>query len=222
MEKFYDVLIFLCNKILEQLYPPICIICGKQKKDWLCEKCEKEIKKIQKCKCEKVKNKFFENYIYVFKYEGIIRNKIIDYKFNEKSYYYKFFSKIILKNAKIYGNLKKYDIIMPVPIHKKRKKQRGYNQSALIAKEIAKKIENLKYENEILIKQKNIKPQSSLNKIQRKENVINAYKIQNVEKIINKNIIIFDDIYTSTVNECAKILKQNGANKILVLTIAKD
>ena len=57
-----------------------------------------------------------------------------------------------------------------------------------------------------------------------KGNVKDVYKIVNKEKIENKNIVLFDDIYTTgnTVNEISKILKQNGANKILILTIAKD
>ena len=63
-----------------------------------------------------------------------------------------------------------------------------------------------------------------LNRKERKRNVENVYKIEEKDKIKNKNIIIFDDIYTTgnTVNELAKILKENGAKNILVLTIAKD
>ena len=55
-------------------------------------------------------------------------------------------------------------------------------------------------------------------------NVKNVYKVAEEQKIVNKNIIIFDDIYTTgnTVNECAKVLKESGANKIGILTIAKD
>lgn len=113
---------------------------------------------------------------------------------------------------------------MPVPIHKKRKRQRGYNQSELITKEIASKLENLEYQNKVLQKVKHTIPQSSLSKEQRKRNVESVYKIINKEKIKNKKVILFDDIYTTgaTVKEIAKLLKQNGASKILVLTIAKD
>ena len=111
-------------------------------------------------------------------------------------------------------------------MYKKKKNQRGYNQSELIAKEIAKKIENIEYRNDILLKIKNTARQSSLNKEQRKENIKNAYLIKssNKEYILNKNILIFDDIYTtgSTANECAKMLKEAGAKNIGILTIAKD
>ena len=109
-------------------------------------------------------------------------------------------------------------------MHKKKKNQRGYNQSELIAKETAKKVENIEYRNDILIKIRNTAKQSSLNKEQRKENLKNAYVVNNNEYILNKNILIFDDIYTtgSTANECAKTLIEAGAKDVGILTIARD
>ena len=102
---------------------------------------------------------------------------------------------------------------------------RGYNQSELLAKEIAK-ILRIKTDTKTLKKTKNIIAQSTLNKEQREQNVIGAYKVKDIEKIKNKKILIFDDIYTtgSTVNECAKVLVQAGIpkNDIGILTIAKD
>lgn len=226
MEKLKRAFIFLCKKIEKVIFPPCCLICGKLEKEILCKECKKQIYEKAIFKIENNKNKdfYFKKHIYIFLYKDKIRNLILDYKFNDKSYLYELFSKIIIKNEKICGILKKYDIIIPVPIHKKRKNKRGYNQSELIARKIADKISNLEYGNKIIEKIKNTVQQSSLNKEQRKENVKEVYKIINKQKIINKKIIIFDDIYTtgSTVNACAKILKQNGAKEIIILTIAKD
>ena len=153
----------------------------------------------------------------------MIRQRLIEYKFQDKSYMYKTFAKIILKNKKVCGFLEKYDIIIPVPIHKKRRLKRGYNQTELIAKEICKNI-SLELKTDVLIKQKNIKAQSELNKNERKQNIKNAFEIKNINEIIDKKILLFDDIYTtgSTVNECSKILKKVGAKQIGVVTIAKD
>lgn len=121
--------------------------------------------------------------------------------------------------------MKKYDIILVVPISKSRKKERGYNQSELIAKEISKII-SVKLEKNILYKIKDTKPQSTLNKQQRKQNAEGAYIAENTLKIKNKKILIIDDIYTTgnTVNECAKVLveKEIKRNNIGILTIAKD
>ena len=214
------------EKILDLIFPPVCGICNKKINTYLCEKCEKEINKITCVGENRYDNKYFSTHMYLFKYEGIIRNKIISYKFNDKPYLYKTFCEIFVKNKKVCEFLKKYDIIISVPMYKKKKNQRGYNQSELIAKEIAKKTENIEYRNDILLKIKNTARQSSLNKEQRKENIKNAYLIKssNKEYILNKNILIFDDIYTtgSTANECAKMLKEAGAKDVGILTIARD
>lgn len=188
-----------------------------------CNKCKVKIKNNQINVIIKPRNKYFKELISIFKYEGIIRDKILQYKFEDKAYMYNTFAKIILKNEKICGLLKKYDIIIPVPIHKKRKAQRGYNQTQLIASKISKYVE-IKLCDDVLIKSKNTIAQSKLNKNKRKQNIKGAFKILNSEKIQGKNILLFDDIYTtgSTVNECSKILTRAGAKRIGVLTIAKD
>jgi competence protein ComFC len=213
----------MLEKFLDFLYPRTCGICGKICKEELCIKCNYELKKIDRTRIDIYKDRHFTFHSYLFKYEGIIRNKIINYKFREKSYLSGFFAKIIIKNKKICGFIENYDIIIPVPIHKKRNLFRGYNQTELIAKKIAKSC-NKQIENKVLIKQKNTVQQSTLNKKQRLDNVKNAYEVQNSQIIINKKVLLFDDIFTtgSTVNECCKILKKAGAIQIDVLTIAKD
>lgn len=120
--------------------------------------------------------------------------------------------------------IKKYDVLIPIPIHKDRMRTRGYNQSELIAKDLAYEIKNIKLENRVLIKTKNIIAQSSLNKKQRENNIKDVYQIKSVEKVMNKKILLLDDIYTtgSTVNECAKILKEAGCKEVGIITIAKD
>ena len=213
-----QVLIFL----LSIIYPQCCLLCGKISKEICCKSCRKDIN--FKIETNISKDFYFDKHIYFFQYEDEIRNLILNYKFKDKSYLYKFFSEIIIKNKKICRILKSYDIIIPVPIHKKRKSERGYNQSELIARDLAEKIQDIKLENKVVIKKNNTKKQSELSKEERKKNVIDAYEIINSEKIKDKSIVLFDDIYTtgSTVNEISKILKRSGAKKILVVTIAKD
>jgi phosphoribosyltransferase len=161
--------------------------------------------------------------MYIFRYEGKIRKIIIDYKFNEKSYIYVTFVNFLLKNKKIFENIKNYDTIIPVPISKKRQKERGYNQSLLIARKIAEKT-NLELMNNCLIKTKNIIEQSKLNKEDRLQNIYGVYELTNRQLIENKKILLIDDIYTtgSTVNECSRILRKANPEKIGVLVLAKD
>lgn len=212
--------------LLDLIYPPVCGICDKINKKNLCKKCELKIKKYEINKiedCRKDKLKYFDYHIKIFRYENIIRDKIIDYKFNEKAYLYKTFEKMILKTKKTYSFLKKYDIILYVPMFKKHKLIRGYNQSELIARKISDTL-GITLEKNNLAKVINTKKQSTLTKSERERNVKNAFKLKNPEKIKDKKIILFDDIYTtgSTVNECSKILKKAGAAEIVILTIAVD
>ena len=132
------------------------------------------------------------------------------------------FAGIILNNKKVETILKSYDIIVSVPMDSKKKNERGYNQTELITNIILKK-GNILVENRVLYKNKYTKTQSTLSLDERYENIKNAFLVKNAEKIKNKKVIVFDDIYTTgaTVNEISKLLKKAGAQKILVLVIAR-
>lgn len=192
----------------------------------MCENCKAQIDKLVIGKIDNYENKtdkFFNKHGYIFKYEGQIRKLLIDYKFNDKPYLYKTFASII-SNEKIINFINNYEIIIPVPIHKKRLNSRGYNQSELLVREISRKSKNIKFINNLLIKTKNNVAQSTLSKEDRVLNVKNIYKVQNNDLIKGKSIILLDDIYTTgnTVNECSRILKENGAREIGIFTISKD
>ncbi len=211
----------ILQNIIELIYHNVCRFCGKINKASICSTCMYNIKKMLNVRIEYVKKR---KHIYLFKYEDIIRQKLIEYKFADKSYINESFVKIILKNKKVNEILKSYDIIIPVPISKKRNFERGYNQSELIAKNISKFIENIECKTNILVKIKDNEKQSTLTKTKRIRNVKGVYKVKENKDIINKNIILFDDIYTtgSTANECCKILEFAGAKNVDILTIAKD
>ena len=241
VKNFYD-------RILDLVYPPVCGICGKFNQDFLCKKCQKMLEAEAKFEIDQVDNQeyFFENHLYIFKYEGIIRKLILNYKFNEKSFLYKTFVNFLLKNEKFFKILKSYDTIIPVPVSSKRMNERGYNQSELLANDIVKQIieissnhmlngilitqkdniQKLKCEcvTDCLIKNKNIIEQSKLNKEQRQKNIQGVYILRNEEKLIDKKILLIDDIYTtgSTANECCKVLQKAKPKKIDVFTLAKD
>lgn len=129
-----------------------------------------------------------------------------------------------MSNKKIVDFINNYEIILPVPIHKKRLNGRGYNQSELLAREISRKLKNIQFFNKLLIKTENNVAQSTLTKEERILNVKNIYKVQNNNLIREKSIILLDDIYTTgnTVNECSRLLKENGAREIGIFTISKD
>lgn len=238
---------FMLEFVLNFLFPPICGICGKINKNWLCENCEKSLNRIKKTEIiipnelrehkeekkysvdylkysnEESQKLFYDSLLYMFEYKGIIRQLILKYKFRQKAYLYNMFSRIILKDEKILSQIKSYDVIIPIPMFKEKKKRRGYNQTELITKLISKEL-NINLQDNNLIKIKNTKTQSTLSRNERKENIKNAFFVNNKEEVENKRIIIFDDIFTTgeTVNEASRILKKVGAKEILVFVVAKD
>lgn len=212
------------NNVINIFYPNVCGICDKVSKYDICPKCLKKLNSLKQCKKHIYLKRNFTTHMYIFKYEDIIRENIIKYKFYDQAYRYKSFVNFLRKDEKVCGFFEKYDIIIPVPISKVRNRKRGYNQSELIIKELSKTSTNMHISTNILYKKKNTLPQSSLDKNGRQNNLKGAYKVENSEMIINKKILLFDDIYTtgSTLDECAKVLKLAGAREVGALTLAKD
>ena len=211
---------YFLEKALEYIFLPSCGVCGKLGEGYLCKECEKELNKYT-INCNDFKQK--TDILHIFQYKELIRKLIIQYKFNNKSYLYKTFCEFIVKNKKAFDFIKSYDIIIPVPMHNRKKALRGYNQSELIAKELAKTAK-IKIFTDVLIKTKNNKVQSSLNKQDRKNNVKDVYKLVKKEKIYNKKVLIFDDIYTTgaTIEACKKEILTANVKSVGILTLAKD
>lgn len=113
------------------------------------------------------------------------------------------------------------DLLIPVPLHKSRYRERGFNQSEIIAEEISKTT-GVSLLREGLKRKKNTKDQTNLSPQQREQNVRGAFVVTQPGIINGKNIILVDDVITTgaTMNECARMLKQAGAEKILGMTIA--
>lgn len=231
--------------LLNLIYPQACVLCGKvvgikDKYEWICSKCERRTFKYKKEKYDEsltpiiyeshnsiLKNeKYFEGLFYLYDYKSIIRMLILNYKFRDNSYISRFFASEILKSKKFNEIIARYDIIMSVPIDKKSESIRGYNQTALIFKYLSKYIDKkeIKICTDNLVKIKRTKRQSSLSGIEREKNVSGAFSLLRPAEIVGKSIIIFDDIYTtgSTINEISKLLKSNGAARVLAVTLAKD
>ena len=215
----------MLETIQKLIYPPKCGICGKLDSKYLCRRCEKQMKKYAIYEIIENRNPYisFDEQISIFSYKSLIRDKILSYKFGENSYLYKTFVNFLIKNQKVFQKIKSYDIIIPVPISKKRKQERGYNQSSLIAREISK-ISDIQLVENCLYKIKNTIEQSKLNREAREKNSQNVYTIKNKQIIENKKILLLDDILTTgnTLNSCSKTLKEGNPKKIGVLVIAKD
>ncbi len=110
----------------------------------------------------------------------------------------------------------------PVPIHTRRLRERGFNQAFLLAKELSKL--NGVEVNDILIRTRKTKSQTSLGRAERKENIKDAFALKAGADVKGKAFILIDDVCTTgaTLEECARILKENGAREVLALTALRE
>jgi ComF family protein len=115
-----------------------------------------------------------------------------------------------------------YSLLVPVPLHIKRLRERGFNQSLFLAKELGKKYK-LPVNFSLLKRCKFTLTQTGLNKNERERNIKGAFVVADKQKSAGENIILIDDVYTTgaTINECARVLLKAGAQKVAVLTLAR-
>ena len=209
--------------VLNFLFPPACSVCGKIDKNWLCGKCQKRVERLEKSCVVEIENRRYEKLWYLFQYESLVRKLILRYKFSNKAYLNHFFANRIVENERNCEILKEYDMIIPVPMHKKKMQKRGYNQTELVANELEKSL-GIPMRKDILSKVVNTTTQSKLGGKARQTNIQHAFFIKNDYEVEDKKIILLDDIYTTgaTSEECSRVLKEAGAKEILVLVLAKD
>jgi ComF family protein len=115
-----------------------------------------------------------------------------------------------------------YSLFIPVPLHVKKLRERGFNQSLILANALSKKHE-IPVNFSLLKRHKFTLTQTGLNKAEREKNIKGAFIVTDPEKIAGKSVILIDDVYTtgSTLNECAKTLIKARAEKVAVLTLTR-
>jgi len=115
-----------------------------------------------------------------------------------------------------------YKMIIPVPLHKQKLRERGFNQALLLAKKIGKKY-SLPVNFSLLKRHKFTLTQTGLNRREREENIKGAFSVVDRKAVVGESLILIDDVFTTgaTVNECARTLLKAGARKVAVLTLAR-
>ncbi len=196
----------------------------------LCDRCEESIERITdrclgcgnpRAGCTCSKHNFSLFLASPFLYENKLREAIHRFKFGGETDLVKFFAKETAECvAKEFGDVK-FDVVTCVPQTKRKCRQRGYNQSALLAKEIAKQLK-LPYDELLLIKTRETADQHNLKGKERIKNLKDAFAAENPDSVSNKAILLVDDIKTTgaTLNECRKVLLKAGASAVYCATIA--
>ena len=189
--------------------PPTCIKCGKMMdddRDYYC------------ADCRSYEHAFVENKA-VFAYKGEIRNAMYDLKYSNRRENADFFGEAIVQRFGGYIKGLGIDVIVPIPLHKKRLKKRGYNQTALIARYIGEKL-SIPVDEELLLREQSTTAQKFLDNHERKNNVKSAFKVYENDVKYDR-ILLIDDIYTTgaTLHYAAKELLKNGNGAVYTMTV---
>lgn len=222
---------FLCSACLMDFQPaqsPLCSCCGAvftvfEGEDHLCENCIRIPMHFHQARAAGI-------------YEGALRRMIQDFKFHGKIDLAKPFGLLMLHTFYDMYAQNAWDsvvpnTVVPVPLHARRHRMRGFNQAFLLANQLIDLIRihpgmgspALKTDRDILLRYRWTHPQTGLNKNRRKTNIADAFRVNAPEKAAGKIILLIDDVYTTgaTVDECARILIQAGADRVDVLTLAR-
>lgn len=194
-------------------------------KNYICKECYKfldtEALQCHDLPLQYTGNEYLAQNYHVFSYDDIISTLIKQSKYNNHPIYNKGFAHFMADYYKKNINLD-IDFFVSVPIHKNRLKSRGFNQADIIAAELAG-ILDINFRKDMLLRHKDTKPQSALSGAARINNVDDAFSFNKKYSVNAKKIMIIDDIYTtgSTLNSCARILVQQGADAVYSFCFAK-
>jgi len=209
---------------------PYCIKCGLQFKlgfipgsihsgeeNHVCESCIKTPLKVNKVRA-------------AVEYKGIIKDAIPLFKYSLKLSAAKIFEVLLFQTFLKHYNKTDIDLLIPIPLHKAKIKERGFNQAFLIIRNFVKLYQKhygqkplWKIDTGSLVRIKKTKPQTGFDIARRRNNLKKAFKVVNKKKIQSKNILLIDDVFTTgaTCNEAALELLKNGAGRVDVLVLAR-
>ncbi len=222
------------------LFPPACEICsvplGLQRQA-LCQSCESKIRVLQAPFCVScgrnclAENKtcgncagdfYFDRVFAYAYYEGVMREILHHYKFNEKKYVAEYLSEKMISFFKAHLKVNDFDAVLAVPLDPFGHNKRGFNQSALLTRRISKAL-SLEDRSYVLRRKRPLSPQFLMNKSERKENVRGQFWIAAPESVRKARCLVVDDILTTgeTLSECARVLKEAGAISVTGLTASR-
>lgn len=210
--------------LLDFIFPKKCVNC-KRFGDFLCADCFSRIRYNESL--EPVSGEL-NGVMSTVVYNGVVRKLIRQFKYRPHvSRLSEVISEImndgLAQNEGFYQFIEEFDpVIVPIPLSAKRLRERGYNHAEIIGDHVAKYF-NLVMSNKLLVRVKDTKPQYKLNKEARSKNLAGAFEVSKNAKVPN-SVILIDDVATTyaTLQEAARVLKQNGSKRVLGVTFARE
>lgn len=235
------------NRFIDIIYPPRCHICrdflgnDKSEKQLVCNTCLADFAEITSPLCPVCSRTFHslddEDHLCEeclrkrpqydalgapFKYEGKIMDAIHQLKYGGKTHLARSLGPLLASFAARWLDETEDLLMMPVPLHSKKLRERGFNQSLLLAKAI-RPLLGAELDFLSLRRIKYTQPQTGLRKEQRRKNVRWAFDLKRDKDLKGKTVILIDDVATttSTLNECARVLKKGGCDRVFCLVLAR-
>lgn len=234
---------FVIQFLLDFLFPKRCVGC-KNFGSYLCPDCFSKIEYLSQFVCPSCnkpsisgathptcKRKYdLDGASCGVVYRGIVKRLLYQFKYKPyvsdlKTIMGELLYEGLIQNETFFHVVQYQPVVISVPLHSNKLRIRGYNHAKLLAQVIARKL-NLPFIDDILIRRRETKPQYNLDKKERVKNIKNAFDVNNKikDRIINQRIVLVDDLATSftTLSECAKTLKKNGAQNVWGVTFARE
>lgn len=228
-------------EVLERIFfPNVCPVCEKVigANEKICKECIQKVKIVKEPKCEKCGKQLdedeklfcndcesgihvFNKGVCIFEYTEELKKAIYQFKYNNKRCYSDLFGYVGVKRYR--KLLKQWSVekILPVPMYRKKKQKRGYNQAEEFGRALAEYM-GIEMDCNCLIRVRDTKPQKGLSKGERYRNLRKAFAV-NMERVKGMtSVLLVDDIYTtgSTLDGCAEVLKKAGVKKVYFLCVA--
>ena len=203
-----------CSSKFQKITSPFCTICGTPfisdvEEDHVCENCLR-------------KRPSYEVARAPYLYEGVLMTAIHKFKYGAKSFLANSLGLLLAEFAESWVKESENLLTIPVPLHPKRLRERGFNQSLLLARHVTIQLDT-ELDFLSLRRVRYTSPQTGLKKEERLKNVRGAFQLVNPKTVKKKNILLVDDVATTgnTLNECARVLKRSGCKKVLCLVLAR-
>ena len=229
--------------IASLLYPPACTICaaGVEAGEYLCVDCNAKTTPIVPPFCEICSEPFagaitssftcancahrkiyFNTAVAVYRSRGIVRRVIHDFKYGHQIHLRHLVAHWLIEaldDVRLRG--RRFDVIIPVPLHPARERERGFNQAALLAELIS---ERMSIQSKPILKRiRYTTTQTAFDRAERMENLRNAFRLRRNMNVRSLRVLLIDDVLTtgSTLSECARVLKDAGALSVYAATAAR-
>src|SRR5216117_4461382 len=233
----------LLEAAVSLLYPPVCTLCGGKTRaaEYLCERCEAKATPIVAPFCQQCSEPFegaiataftcancahrkiyFDAAVAAYRGRGIVRQIIHDFKYGRQIHLRHLVTRWLtaaLDDPRLRG--RRFDVIIPVPLHPARKRERGFNQASLLAELLSAQISI--QSRPLLERIRYATTQTALDRTERIENLHNAFRLRKNMNVRDLRVLLIDDVLTtgSTLSECARVLKDAGVISVHAATVAR-